>query len=76
MKTLVLVLFALIQVAAPQQVQRASLRGVVVKWGSADPLPQTIVELRAEVGGRPVASTGTSEKGEFSFSDIPMKPTT
>src|SRR5688572_7191319 len=61
---------ALIQAATPQAVPTSSVRGVVVKWGTVDPLPQVIVELRADNGGRPVASTATSENGEFVFPDV------
>jgi hypothetical protein len=68
MKTLGLALLAfLLQQPAP-----ASLRGTVVKWGTTDPLAQAIVELRAESGGnRPIASTVSSEKGEFVFPNVP-----
>jgi hypothetical protein len=72
MKILTLALIAaLIQNAASQQNARGSIQGVVVKWGSTDPLPQVIVELRAETGVRPIASTATTEKGEFAFPNIP-----
>jgi hypothetical protein len=72
MKLLRVALLAVLvqSLAAAQQASPASIRGVVVKWGSPDPLPQTIVELRAENGGRPVASTATSAKGEFVFPNV------
>jgi hypothetical protein len=73
MKILRVALLAVLvqSLAIAQQASPASIRGLVVKWGSTDPLPQTIVELRAETGGRPVASTATSVKGEFVFPNVP-----
>ncbi|HET9216979.1 MAG TPA: carboxypeptidase-like regulatory domain-containing protein, partial [Terriglobia bacterium] len=74
MKTLgVALIAALIQgasIEAPQQVPVASIAGNVVKWGTADRLSEVIVELRAEGGARPVASTATSENGEFVFPNV------
>ena len=70
MKILGVALIASLIQAATQQVPGASVGGIVVKWGTADPLSQVIVELRADGGGRPVASTATSEIGEFVFPNV------
>src|SRR4029453_18340504 len=63
-------LAAFIQATAPPQDARGSIRGTIVKWGSSDSLPQTIVELRPETGSRPVASTAASASGEFFFPNV------
>jgi protocatechuate 3,4-dioxygenase beta subunit len=65
-----ILLASLAQAAAPQQAPRGSLQGVVVRWGSSEPVPQAIVELRADTGSRPIASTATTDKGEFIFPGI------
>jgi hypothetical protein len=72
MKLVTLILTAVLaQAVVPQPAPPGSVQGVVVKWGSTEPLPQVIVELRAEAGGRPIASTATTATGEFVFRNIP-----
>jgi hypothetical protein len=72
MKTLRVALLTLFvqAVVSAQQPSPAAIRGVVVKWGSVNPVSQAIVELRAETGGRPIASTATLDNGAFSFPSV------
>jgi hypothetical protein len=51
----------------------ASIRGVVVKWGTSDPISQAIVELRSltDTVGIPLFSTATRSNGEYLFPQVP-----
>jgi len=58
---------------AAQTPAPASIRGVVVKWGTSEPIAQTIVELRnpASTNGVPLFSTATRPNGEYTFPQVP-----
>ena len=66
-----LILFA-IRLAA-QAPAPASIRGMVVKWGTMEPIAQAIVELRnsTDTAGVPLISTATGPNGEYELSRVP-----
>jgi hypothetical protein len=51
----------------------ASIRGVVVKWGTDETIAQAIVELRhaTDASGAPLISTATQSNGEYVFPQVP-----
>jgi len=58
--------------AAVQNPVVGSIHGVLVRWGTSEPVGQATIELR-DVAGRPapVAITASRDNGEFEFSNIP-----
>jgi len=49
----------------------ATIRGVLVRWGTDEPVGQATVELRAAGATMPVAISASRENGAFMFSNIP-----
>jgi hypothetical protein len=51
----------------------ASIGGIVVKWGTSEPIPQAVVELRnpTDTAGVPLFSTATRSNGEYVFPQVP-----
>ncbi|HET9942773.1 MAG TPA: carboxypeptidase-like regulatory domain-containing protein [Terriglobia bacterium] len=51
----------------------ASIRGVVVKWGTNEPIAQAMVEIRnpGDTSGVPLISTASGANGEFALAEVP-----
>jgi protocatechuate 3,4-dioxygenase beta subunit len=66
-----IVLSVLTLQSATAQVRTGSIQGVVLNAGSAEPLPETPVEL-SPAAGSPTRYTATTDSaGQFTFSNIP-----
>lgn len=75
MNVLLMTLVAMLAqaIATSQEPAPAALRGVVVKWGSTEPVAQAALELRrVEQGpGGTLIATASLQNGAFQFSSVP-----
>jgi hypothetical protein len=71
---IVLLFFMLVRSLPAQTPALSSIRGTLVRWGTADPVASATIELRgaSNTDGAPVAITATRANGEFVFSGIPV----
>jgi hypothetical protein len=61
----------LVPVLRAQTPAPATVRGILVRWGTEEPVGQATVELLATGSGTPVAISASRDNGEFVFPDIP-----
>jgi len=66
-----LLLLILVPTMLSQAPTPATIRGVLVRWGSDEPVGQATIELRATNSATPVAITASQDSGAFMFSNIP-----
>jgi hypothetical protein len=70
---IVLLLFMLVRSLPAQTPALSSIRGTLVRWGTADPVASATIELRgaSNPDGAPIAITATRASGEFVFPSVP-----
>jgi hypothetical protein len=67
-----LLLLMLAPVLLAQTPAPATLRGILVRWGTEEPVGQATVELRSATGSaKPVAISASQDNGQFAFPNIP-----
>jgi hypothetical protein len=67
-----LLFFLLIPGMRAQAPSPASIRGPLVRWGTAEPVASATIELRgADRGTSPLAITASHGNGDFVFSNVP-----
>jgi hypothetical protein len=71
-KRLALILCMIATAGVAQTPTTGNIRGVVLRWGTNDPIPQATIELRSTTGAAaPVSITASRQDGGFMFSGIP-----
>jgi len=61
----------LVPVLVAQAPAPATVRGVLVRWGTEEPVGQATMELRSAGSSTPIAISASQDNGEFVFANIP-----
>jgi len=60
----------LLSTAHAQTAAPGSIQGVLVKWGTTDPVDQATIELRDALGATSIAVTASRTNGQFEFNNV------